>query len=67
MTELEDIVREMERGSISLEQALEQYQRGVHLLKYCQGTLDKAEQRIQKLEGNALRDVDAAGTEENER
>lgn len=55
VSELESIVREMESGTISLEQALEQYQRGMGLLKFCQDTLANAEQRIRQLEGDQLK------------
>jgi exodeoxyribonuclease VII small subunit len=61
ITELEDIVRAMEAGQISLEQALDHYQRGVGLLRYCQDTLRNAEQRVRQLEGEQL--VEAASPE----
>lgn len=54
LNELEGIVEELEAGSVSLEQALENYQRGVGLLKFCQGTLDKAEERVRVLEHGTL-------------
>ncbi|HJV24793.1 MAG TPA: exodeoxyribonuclease VII small subunit [Aromatoleum sp.] len=54
IAELESIVQAMETGSITLEQALEHYQRGTNLLKYCQETLQAAEQRVQQLEGDTL-------------
>jgi len=52
VSELETIVRQMETGSLPLEQALEQYQRGVILLRHCQDRLDAAEQQIRILEGD---------------
>lgn len=58
ITELEDIVRAMEAGEITLEQALDHYQRGIGLLRYCQDTLRNAEQRVSQLEGNILVDAD---------
>jgi exodeoxyribonuclease VII small subunit len=54
VTELESIVRSMEAGELSLEQALEHYQRGVGLLKFCQQTLESADERIRMLEGERL-------------
>ena len=54
IAELESIVQQMESGSITLEQALEHYQRGTGLLKYCQQTLQAAEQRVMQLEGERL-------------
>lgn len=65
ISELEAIVHEMETGSISLEQALERYQRGVELLKYCQATLQQAEQRVRQLEGGKLVPIDAGATGEH--
>lgn len=59
VSELETIVQQMEAGSLTLEDALERYQRGVNLLKYCQDTLGAAEQRIRVLEGESLVDFDA--------
>lgn len=56
VSELETIVQQMEAGSLTLEDALERYQRGVGLLKYCQETLSGAEQRIRVLEGESLTD-----------
>ncbi|MCL2874947.1 MAG: exodeoxyribonuclease VII small subunit [Betaproteobacteria bacterium] len=54
VSELEAIVRQMETGSLPLEQALEQYQRGIVLLRHCQDRLDAAEQQIRILEGDTL-------------
>jgi len=54
VSELETIVRQMETGSLPLEQALEQYQRGINLLRYCQNRLDAAEQQVRILEGDTL-------------
>ncbi|THF60600.1 exodeoxyribonuclease VII small subunit [Pseudothauera rhizosphaerae] len=54
VTELEAIVREMESGDLPLERALECYQRGVGLLKFCQHMLAQAEDRVRILEGDAL-------------
>ncbi|MCC4117026.1 exodeoxyribonuclease VII small subunit [Aromatoleum toluclasticum] len=58
IAELESIVQEMETGNITLEQALEHYQRGAGLLKYCQETLQAAEQRVLQLENGVLTPLD---------
>ncbi len=63
ISELETIVQEMEAGTISLEQALERYQRGSGLLKYCQDTLQAAEQRVRQLEGGELVPFESASDE----
>lgn len=56
VSELETIVQQMESGTLTLEDALDRYQRGASLLKYCQKTLSNAEQRIRVLEGDSLVD-----------
>ena len=57
LAELESLVQTMESGRLSLEESLAAYQRGAELLKYCQTTLDAAEQRISVLEGGVLKDL----------
>lgn len=54
IAELETIVQEMETGDLPLEHALDRYQRGTGLLRYCQDTLHRAEQRVSQLENDAL-------------
>ncbi len=61
ITELEQLVRNMETGEISLEQALESYQRGVGLLRYCRNTLSEAEQRIRRLEDEISAEASGSG------
>jgi exodeoxyribonuclease VII small subunit len=65
IAELESIVQEMESGSITLEQALERYQRGAGLLKYCQETLQVAEQRVHQLENGVLSPLDPGEEKRN--
>jgi exodeoxyribonuclease VII small subunit len=57
LAELESLVQTMESGRLSLEESLGAYQRGAELLKYCQSTLDAAEQRVSVLEGEVLKDL----------
>jgi exodeoxyribonuclease VII small subunit len=56
LLELERIVQAMENGDTPLEQSLANYERGMALLKQCQGQLADAEQKIRILEGDGLRD-----------
>ena len=49
--ELTQIVSKIEQGEIALESSLEQYERGMALIKHCKGILDKAEKRIEKISG----------------
>lgn len=62
VAELEEIVRQMETGELGLEQALEQYQRGVALVRQCRHALDDAEQRIQRLHEGTMIDHPTADT-----
>ena len=49
--ELEAILRELEDGTTSLEDALTRYERGVGLLRQCYAQLRDAEQRVKLLAG----------------
>jgi exodeoxyribonuclease VII small subunit len=51
LARLEQIVRDLEDGSIGLEDALARYEAGIGLLKRCYGQLEHAEQRILLLTG----------------
>lgn len=46
LNELEKIVRELESGDLSLEDAIKKYQLGLELSKYCHEELQKAEKVI---------------------
>ena len=56
-TELDLLVAKMESGELALEESLAAYQRGAALVKYCEKLLTDAQQRIQVLEGSALKDA----------
>ena len=49
LAELDRILRALEDGSTSLDEALTRYERGVKLLKECYGQLRTAESRIHQL------------------
>jgi exodeoxyribonuclease VII small subunit len=51
LAELENIVRDLESGELSLDAALARYEQGVTLLRTCYGCLQQAEQKIQLLAG----------------
>lgn len=46
---LEQLVEQMERGELSLEQSLAAYERGVGLYRRCQSALEQAELRVKLL------------------
>jgi exodeoxyribonuclease VII small subunit len=47
--ELTSIVSRIEQGQIPLQDSLEQYERGMDLIKHCRRILQKAEKRIEKI------------------
>lgn len=49
MQELEALVARMEKGDRSLEESLNDFERGVELTRICQSALRDAEQKVQKL------------------
>ncbi|MGX7417436.1 exodeoxyribonuclease VII small subunit [Carnobacterium gallinarum] len=49
MQQLEEIVTNLERGDVPLEEALEQFQKGVGLSKLCKETLQNAEETLTKM------------------
>ena len=49
LTELEKIVAEMETGELPLQRALELFERGINLSRYCQQQLDEAERKVELL------------------
>jgi exodeoxyribonuclease VII small subunit len=49
LTELEGLVDTLEKGEISLEEALAAFERGIQLTRTCQRALDEAEQKVRIL------------------
>lgn len=49
MEQLEEIVEKLEEGEVPLEKALQFYQKGMELSKYCHDTLQKAENQLTKM------------------
>jgi exodeoxyribonuclease VII small subunit len=43
------IVSRIEKGEIALQDSLQQYERGMALIKHCRTILQKAEKRIEKI------------------
>ncbi len=59
--ELTNIVGKIEQGQIPLQDSLEQYEKGMSLIKQCRTILEKAEKRIDKIS-----ELDAKSQETNE-
>jgi exodeoxyribonuclease VII small subunit len=49
LSELTQLVEQMEQGGLSLEQSLESFERGIKLVRHCQSALQTAEQKVQIL------------------
>jgi exodeoxyribonuclease VII small subunit len=70
LTELEKLVAQMETGELSLEDSLQQFERGVQLTRACQADLQKAQQKVeillQRPAGAVIAPLDAAGANTEE-
>ncbi len=63
MTQLEQIIHQIETGEIPLEQSITRYEQGAKLITHCRAVLDRAEKKIRELgvtSDNALEDVGTA-------
>ena len=49
LRELEAIVTNLERGQVTLDQAIESYERGVALKRQCEGKLREAQERVDRI------------------
>ena len=52
LKELESIVERMEKGDQTLEDSLQDFERGMELSRQCQNNLKQAELRVEKMLGN---------------
>ena len=52
INDLEKIVKALESGDLPLEKALEKFEAGIKLSRYCTETLDEAEKRVTLLMGD---------------
>lgn len=51
LAELEEIVEALEEGTLSLEDSLARFERGIHLSRHLESQLRHAEQRVRQLVG----------------
>jgi exodeoxyribonuclease VII small subunit len=49
IADLEEIVVQLEKGELTLEDSLKQFEQGITLARKCQDILSKAEQKIEML------------------
>ena len=67
LAELENIVATLEKGDLSLEAALKNFERGISLTRRCQTALKQAELKVQKLvEKNGQQTLEPFEPEEDE-
>jgi exodeoxyribonuclease VII small subunit len=55
MQELEEMIKALEEGKLTLEESITSYQKGMSLAVYCQEMLQKAEQEIYVYEENGFK------------
>lgn len=55
LTELEALIGEIESANLPLDTALQRYQRGTELLRFCEDKLQQAEQQLRVLDGDTLK------------
>lgn len=59
LAEISSLIEQMEQGELSLEQSLNQFERGVALIKHAQQILKDAEHKVQILmQGNSQESLD---------
>lgn len=46
---LEEVLDSLEHGNLTLEEAVQAFEEGVKLVRYCQGKLDEVERRVELL------------------
>jgi exodeoxyribonuclease VII small subunit len=49
LKKLEEVVKELEEGELTLEQSLARYEQGINLARFCNAKLEEAEKRIEML------------------
>lgn len=54
IAELQEIVQQLEKGELSLEHSLKQFEKGISLARRCQDILNQAEQKIEMLSSTKL-------------
>jgi exodeoxyribonuclease VII small subunit len=60
MTELEQILTEIEKGDVPLEESLSKYERGTFLIQHCRKVLGDAEKQVEMLTRGEKYDAERA-------
>ena len=67
LAQLESLVEQMETGTLSLEESLRAFERGVRLARHCQTVLEQAELRVKALlQDGTEASVPDSGASEND-
>jgi len=66
MQRINEVVAEMEEGTLPLETLISRYEEGVALVKLCQEKLDSAEKRIRLISRDSTGAVDMTDFEDGE-
>lgn len=66
VSRLEEIVRILEGGSVSLDESLKIYKEGIELVRYCNLKLDDVEKKVKLLSVTTSGEVVEKDFEENE-
>lgn len=65
--ELTEIVSKIEQGQIPLQESIDQYEKGMTLIKHCREILQKAEKRIEKISQTEKKKQNSAENSEKEK
>lgn len=49
ITDLQAIVNQLEKGELTLDDSLKQFEKGIAIARHCQAVLNQAEQKIEHL------------------
>ena len=63
--ELTEIVGRIEQGQIALQDSLQQYEKGMGLIKHCRTILQEAEKRIEKITKTEAEQIEDEKATEN--
>mgnify|MGYP002522881413 CR=1 FL=1 len=54
--QIQRVLENMNREDIPLEEAFAQYEKGMHLIRYCNESIDKVEKKVRVLSGEVAED-----------
>ncbi len=61
LSRLEEIVKSLEDGELGLDKALELFEEGIRLSRFCHGKLEQAERRVELLLKDASGEIKPVG------